>query len=246
MDSVDDTEWVASLGRYTSHVTGPLATLNRLGVVCKAPKKHTGHRVVRLGQQLKVIQSGDRATRATLMRLCCWVRFADDVESVIRTPRTCADWVDLHRQISQICTTHKVFAKVAGYLCQWTIRARLLAAMHVGGVRQLGGLAGVSPSDFACSFPDSNNWFDTLRRPGMCDSLQSFFSYVEYDGRPELFSMFACLLLTSSMRHNPSWFKAHSRALRRSMHIAVACDGVMKLPAVCVAETGCVRRLGAG
>ena len=64
------------------------------------------------------------------------------------------------------------------YLTAYTARALLLAAMHREGVEKLGGLDKITVREFQ----------------------------VAYTGRPEMWSMFSCLLLTKSMWINPDWY----------------------------------------
>ena len=82
----------------------------------------------------------------------------------------------------------------ANYMKQWLARALLLCSMSRAGVRALGRTDAITVSNFSKAFPDSKAWFDKLVSKGESPTLRAFFAALKYDGRPEWFSMFACLL----------------------------------------------------
>ena len=124
--------------------------------------------------------------------------------------------------------------KALGYTTQWLSRALLLCAMHRDGVQALRNPDGVTPAAFARAFPDSEAWFRKLEVRGQCSILQDFFSNLEYAGRPEFFSMFACLLGNAALRVRPAWLLKHCLALRRKMLACYSLHGLMAVPARCV------------
>ena len=119
------------------------------------------------------------------------------------------------------------------YLRLWVARAWVLSAMASEGVLQLTGVRGVTVRDFGAAFPDSKGWFERL-----CSSwdmpLSSFFQFLGYTGRPEFFSMFACLLLTRTLQVNPAWALHVQGKLQHSMDECARVHGVPKVPALCV------------
>ncbi len=121
-----------------------------------------------------------------------------------------------------------------GYLLNWTIRAFLLVGMHRAGVTRLRGEAEIALPYFARPFPDSKQWFTRLRTRGQHRTLGEFFSSLGYDGRPELFSMFACLLLNREVVVNTEWLQSVACKLRRTMHELQSSHHIDRVPAVCV------------
>jgi hypothetical protein len=120
------------------------------------------------------------------------------------------------------------------YLVLWTVRSFMLAGMHRAGVSRLRGEHDIRLSEFAVTFPDANGWCTRLRSRGQYSTLGAFFASLGYDGRPELFSMFACLLLTTDMQVNPGWLQSSATQLRRAMRELQSVHGIDQLPAICV------------
>ena len=89
--------------------------------------------------------------------------------------------------------------------------------MHRQGVQALRDPDGVSAVKFASAFPDAKAWFRRLAGRSHCSTLNGFFSSLEYVGRPELFSMFACLFGNPSLRVRPAWLLENLQPLRRKM-----------------------------
>ena len=129
-----------------------------------------------------------------------------------------------------------LFRRIAkvGYKTQWLSRALLLSSMHRAGVRVLRGAGDVSLAHFAQAFPDSKAWFSKLTVRGEHSSLQAFMESLNYTGRPEFFSMFACLLGNAQLCKRADWFAKHCRALRAEMQASVVQNGFMGVPSVCV------------
>ena len=91
----------------------------------------------------------------------------------------------------------------------------MLSAMAAQGVEQLTGVHAMTVGDFSAAFPDSKGWYLWLGSRDM--PLGQFFALLGYTGRPEFFSMFACLLLTAGMQVNPSWTRHFEGDLKRCM-----------------------------
>ena len=119
---------------------------------------------------------------------------------------------------------------------QWLSRALLLCAMSRAGVRALGGTDAITVASFSQAFPDSKAWFKKLISPGQFSSLRAFFAALQYKGRPDFFSMFACLLGNAAFRVQPAWLRKHSRALQGVMQAYASQNGFMGVPAVCVKD----------
>ena len=127
-----------------------------------------------------------------------------------------------------------------GYKKQWLARALLLCAMHRAGVRALRGAGDVRVASFAQAFPDSKAWFSRLKAKGQNSTLRAFFKSLNYVGRPEFFSMFACLLGNRDLHMPPAWFRKHRRALRAEMALTMSKNGFMGVPGLCVRSVrGC-------
>ena len=127
-------------------------------------------------------------------------------------------------------------AKKAKYLPTYTARAILLASMHRAGVGRLGGTEQISVKEFAPAFPDEHQWFARLCSSNSATTtVKKFFSELGYTGRPELFSMFSCLLLTRSMWLSDAWLSHHCASLRKAMR-SQRHHRIMRLPAHCVQD----------
>ena len=224
MDAVDDELWRTSLGRNISHVNGPLATLHTFGVVFRCSGG------LRLGLQSKRVCRGLLETTRAVKRLSKWVRLADDC--VVQAPRTCEAWVAEHSKLDMAFQRHGVYRPLS-YNRNFAIRGLLLSAMGAEDIEALQGASDITVRDFAQAFPDQRAWLRRLPRwPGM--TLQDLFDDLGYDGRPECFSMYTCLLLTRGMRKTPQWYQKHGRRLTELMLDQGRAQGVMRLPLVCV------------
>ena len=135
-----------------------------------------------------------------------------------------------------ICSLNSIRSTTSDskYLPAYTVRALLLAAMSREGVERLGGQDRISIQDFATAFPDERQWFARLA-PSPTDTVKDFLSSMDYTGRPELWSMFACLLLTRSMWWNPDWFDYHVARLRRAMR-SQSEHSILRVPGLCVQD----------
>lgn len=106
----------------------------------------------------------------------------------------------------------------SGYLRASLVRSILLAHMRRDGVRVLQGADGVTVKAFARAFPDTNGWFRRLPAKACKGRLADLFADLGYDGRPEFFSMFSCLLMTPPCStRSDAWYRASARELRRIM-----------------------------
>ena len=122
----------------------------------------------------------------------------------------------------------------ANYLKQWLARALLLCAMSRAGVRALGRTDAITVASFSQAFPDSKAWFEKLMCKGESPTLRAFFANLKYDGRPEFFSMHACLLGNYKLWVQPKWLRKNSKALQDAMLAFAAQNGFMGVPALCV------------
>lgn len=228
MDGYDDSVWLQSLGKNISHASGPLATLNRLKVVFPC----SDHRSLHLGLKRKRLCSGAQDTSRACLKLTAWVRLAD--ECVVNAPKTCQDWITEHAKADRIFQKHNIFPP-RSYMRNFVIRGLLLAAMESKGFRRLTGANDTLVRDFAVAFPDQSSWLMRLpHRPS--HNLQAFFEEIGFDGRPELFSMFTCLLLTKGMWWAPEWYRKQASYLKAAMLEQARCSGVMRLPLLCVQD----------
>ena len=233
MDGVDASLWSASLGKNISHANGPLATLNRLGILT-VKKKHVKSRRLRVGQGTgRWLCSGVLAMKRVCSRVAPWVRLADSCQ--VTAPQTCQEWVSEYIRVNQIFQSHGLFANKS-YMRSFVIRGLVLAAMAAAGIPKLTGAAKIQLQTFASAFPDQRGWINKLSGDAKSITLAEFLADIGYDGRPEFLTMFMCLLLTPSMRVNPAWLLAHRSRLCESMVSQHECHGIFKLPALCVQQ----------
>ena len=120
----------------------------------------------------------------------------------------------------------------SGYIRRSLVRSILLAHMRRDGVRVLAGADGVSVKAFGPAFPDTNRWFDRLPARACKGRLADLFADLGYDGRPEFFSMFSCLLMTPPCStRSDAWYTANARKVRRLMASYRAEHGLYPTPA---------------
>ena len=100
------------------------------------------------------------------------------------------------------------------YWLNWMTRGILLLSMHRAAVPRLLGCQGVSVAEFSVAFPDACQWLKVLPKSTSTD-LSTFFRDLEYDGRPEFFTFWSCLLLTKLARKSPEWFDSHADAIEK-------------------------------
>ena len=147
--------------------------------------------------------------------------------------------------VSSVHARARPGAKRAKYLPAYTARAILLVAMHREGVGRLGGTGQISVEEFASAFPDERRWFVRLCSSSdrTATTVEKFFSDMKYNGRPEFWSMFSCLLLTKSMWLSDAWLSHHCASLRKAMR-SQKHHSIMRLPALCVRDVLPVGKLG--
>ena len=92
--------WNLNIGHGQCHVNGPVALLHRLGIV-RAAKAH----------QPRALQlpSGKKWKQLCLStdQLRKWIAIADDVGELGSPPRTCREWVDMHRRVHDSIVQHQ-------------------------------------------------------------------------------------------------------------------------------------------
>lgn len=235
MHGCDDSVWNESLGKNISHVNGPLATLSRLGILKKVQQRRSRVRsVLKLGKMgtLRRLCSGVLEMASAKAKVLRWVKLASECH--VDAPRTCQAWVAEHGKANAIFENHSLFAD-RSYMRNFVIRALLLAAMEAASVKKLSGSDGISAAAFAAAFPDQRSWISRMcTRPGI--TLADFLASIDYHGRPELLTMFLCLLLNPRMRLKPAWFTANHQKLCSTMVEQHRCLGVFRLPELCVQD----------
>ena len=205
MQSISDDLWEESLGKNISYVCGPIAWLTRVGVLKTCSRGHK-HRLTLGRTTSKRLCSGVTERKKAESVLLRWVGLADASE--VQPPSTCEQWVAEHERLSQVFDDHRIF-KPKSYMRNYSIRALILSATS----KRLSGAASITTARFARAFPDQGKWLKNLPRRGSNKSLQEFMQDLDYDGAPEMLSMFLCLLLTARMWHAEEWYAKHSRAL---------------------------------
>ena len=197
MDGYDDKVWEESLGRNVSRVCGPLATLSRLGVL----RKGGCLRLARSPPFTRSVCSGVQERSVAIAQLMFWRRLARACAVSLRAPRSCEAWVEEFERLQVLFQEHGLLQR-GNYLRCYVSRALLLAEMHRCRVRRLSGPDRVLTKVFFATCLDEKMWQNKMQRPGKTSTLAEFFRDVRYDGRPELFSMFTCLLLCEPMRQS--------------------------------------------
>ena len=123
-------------------------------------------------------------------------------------------------------------------MSSWTIRCLLLSAMHAKGVSALRG-CDVAAVDFATTCPDQKRWIvrfagarDGAVRgsPTLAHTLQS----VGYTGRPEYFTMYACVY--AMVRRSVLWLEAHEAELQGAQRAFLEEHSFQCAPAAAVAS----------
>ena len=117
----------------------------------------------------------------------------------------------------------------------WLIRACLLACMARDRVVGLSGASRLTRDSFARACPDSKQWFTKLSRSSGSQGLRAFFNEVGYAGKPEMFSMYACVLLNDRMHVNPSWLEENADACKLYSREYECEHGLEPVPALVVA-----------
>ena len=141
--------------------------------------------------------------------------------------------------MDMICQKQRLFPKTS-YMRNFVIRGLLLAGMARAGIQKLRGIDDLSVLEFKAAFPDQGGWFTKLGEYGNNESrtvnLGDFLRSLDYDGRPEFFSMFACVLLCKCMRVSPAWLALHAHELTDAMLMQLGRRGFCRLPALCVRD----------
>ena len=110
--------------------------------------------------------------------------------------------------------------------------------MHVKGISELRG-CDVAAVDFAATCPDQKQWIARFaaardgavrRSPTLAHTLQS----VGYVGRPEYFTMYACVF--AMVRRSVQWLEAHESELRDAQRAFVEEHHFQCAPAALVAR----------
>ena len=164
-----------------------------------------------------------------------WVGLADAAE--VQPPASCEQWVVEHERLGKVFNNHRIY-KPNCYMRNYTIRALIMSATS----KRLSGAASIATARFARAFPDQGKWLRFLPRRGSNGSLEEFMQDLDYDGAPEMLSMFLCLLLTPRMWQAPEWYAKHGRALTKAMVEQLTKEGVYRLPLVCVEAFRVARR----
>ena len=121
------------------------------------------------------------------------------------------------------------------YWLNWMARGMLLLSMHRAGVTRLSGCRGTSVADFSAAFPDACHWMKILT-PRDNKDLATFFRLLEYDGRPEFFSFWTCLLLTKLARKSPECFDRNADAIQKHRVWYRRTYGIDIVPVRCIQQ----------
>ena len=116
------------------------------------------------------------------------------------------------------------------YLLLWFVRTFLLLSMDQSGCRRLAGTSDINVGEFGRCFPDSRGYFQAFKNSVPHGSLKMFFDELGYKGRPELFSMYTCLLGHKSLWKNPKWLQFHAKSIRAEQRVYKDRTGVNLLP----------------
>ena len=154
----------ANLGRGVARAAGPLALLNRLGVLKNVQDHNKSVSTLMLGGgeelRAKRVCQGVWERKDAMGKLRRWVRLADALGDPVAV-RTCKEWVQAHQKCLAKFREARVLLGKDSYVKNFLIRAWLLAGMHRGSVRRLGGTQTIKTRAFAKAFPDSKKWINS-------------------------------------------------------------------------------------
>lgn len=108
--------------------------------------------------------------------------------------------------------------------------------MHAAGVKRLRASEQVLAADFARSCPDQKTWLERLgvsRRGTRNPTLAQSLAIVAYTGRPEYFTMYACVY--GAIRASKEWLERHEGQLCDAKAAFLEKHGFQSSPAHVVA-----------
>ena len=197
--------WITHCGRNVSHHMGPLPLCRRLRVLvsCSRTSKHAlimgkDTRPVRLAMSFQEKAIACRKLESVRKFMCAIA------ESRRRgVVRTCSQWCQFTREALSAMKVHKppALTKGSGYTKLWFIRSLLIAS----GTQQL-QVKDTSVEQFCVAFPDARCWLSIFPKKQL---MTKAMAEVGYSGRPELFTMFLCMVGSKGMNFDLAWLQSH-------------------------------------
>jgi len=217
VDGVDFTCWVTNCGRNVSHHSGFVPMLTRFKILKKVRRSTV--RVLSLGSATgRRYQFRDDNLLEVLGKLCTLIRFADASQEkvpAVQGPRSCSEWSKAFHDLSRVVQENPCpgMSDPKAYVSLWTMRAMLLRRMYATGATRL-ALDNSSWSDFATTFPDQKNMLGKIIKaePGL--TCRNAMHRGNYDGPPELLTMFLCFLGAAD-RTSTSFLLKHEAKLEK-------------------------------
>ena len=194
--------WSREVGRGVSHHAGWQPCAQVLGVIKKC-KGRGGSGVLVLGK-MKQRFCLKRYTHA-FQRQYKVAAAVGEVLLNAPAPAACSEWLAIVKSTTALAKTRglHIFVK-RPYLWPWLLRSALVLKARAAGTQRMLLDTGFTPVDLGRMAPDLKHWVIALSQ-GMA-TAQELFDSVDYDGPPELFSMFTCLFLCPEvLKHDPAW-----------------------------------------
>ncbi len=222
--------WTVNCGRMVSHHSGPHAAAMALGLVDTAPCRGQAKVHLTAKGRAYTLRPLCRNLVKTIQRhMAASTRMAE-----VTAPVNLSQWRREFAKVTAI-VSEALQTRRSNYRVQMVARTWLKTLMAAKGITQLRVGPTTRTEDLWCSFPDAKQH---LRHLGHhCEFLQELFDVVGYDGPPELFTMYCCLLNEPSVQavvraKQPGWLRHHKAALRRLRSEYLAQSGQCPHPAV--------------
>lgn len=229
------TAWLENVGRHCTHHSGLIVLAAQSFGVIKGASKNTVGPLI-LGKRAKPFVFTS-TTCKMLTKFQIHLQFEQALLQAA-APTNTKQWSEQMARLEQaIKGPPKVtgFPSATSYRAKWFIRTWLLLLMRKNRVRRLRVSANMAVSEFASLFPDQRGWITALA--GTCKTVTQLFKSLQYDGPPELFSLYACLFgdkqLVQQLQHlGDSWLLEHKKSMIDARLMYAQQHGINPHPAI--------------
>ena len=202
------------------------------------------------GKNGKVLDMGKDASRYIVEplsaklkeRISSWIAFGQALRKVA-TPKTLKEWGQATQTIQKVIRGDRkngslpVHGLSGNYRGLWVMRGLLLVRMRREGLQRLTGTERMSGTHMQSMFPDQKDRVKKLSGGRLTRKLDDIFSSAQYDGAPELFTMWACLFNDRVIGATPlAWLQEHREVLVRAFTSYCKKHGFPPHPGVLVEE----------
>ena len=180
--------WTSNCGRNVSQHMGPHNVAKRLRLLDPVPANATckgGVYLLASGRPYK-----KRKLDAMALQAVAHHAELGKAMAKMKAPRTLKDWHDQYHYLAEACSHVPGISHEAKYHAPWFIRTWLKMLMERDGVSEL-SIGSATPQDFDKLWPDAGG--HARRLLGGYDTVYQAFAHLQYDGPPELFTMYCCL-----------------------------------------------------